>query len=282
MVKATVGKGDAVASLTAKISENRARTAAAEVSIDRLTAESEAAENFEAARATEERITRLRWDVRTLVRALPELEAELAAARSEKQNAAIVKHQIAAAALWAKLKKAVETAAALQAEAITARNAAEAEIGGNAAAQYLPVVVYRGFVLPEFVSIWAAETDRVVAAMQPPAAAHLRIAPKTAPPAFGPGAIGVGDLDRIGGRTADRTAVLVRKPPPDPVLRAAPSPPSQPVAGYVEMVVSRGGYTTPDGFQRSRGEHIFLPAETAKIAAGNGAIEFVTRGTPDA
>src|SRR5215470_1305727 len=78
-----------------------------------------------------------------------ELEPRLAAAQAEAQRQALAKHRQIMAGLYPRLRAAIDAAAAVQMDAIRARDAAIAQLGEGIVQQHLPPLAYLGFLLPD-------------------------------------------------------------------------------------------------------------------------------------
>ena len=296
MIKARVAS-ETVEALEAQLAAIKAGAAQAATTIINLRCESENLEDFDAAKMTEREIEKLEWMVRAADRQIPDLIARLETARGERLARAIVKHQTRAEKRWAALRRTIEAAVTEQMGSIADRNEAEKEIGGHAADQYLPRLVYRGFLLSEFVDLWTAEMTRVMASMRPPPAVRLLPARRIAAAAEGlayPGPRRVSSAATATSAPAPDAATRAAMPgflmaqvggtaaprPPRPavpapeIFRAAAAAPSVKVDGHVRCQVQRSGYQDPTGAARARGEIVWLPPEIARIATGNGAVDY--------
>jgi hypothetical protein len=177
MVKNAVGVGDSVGDIVGQIEAERAKLAASMQEIERLKAVRVGADSYEDASAAESRLGRVRWEVSRIDALLPQLESKLVAAKAIKHRDALAKHLAAARAMYPKLRAAVENAAAVQAEAIKLREDAERELGGGVVQQHIPIVAFRGLLLPDLVAMWRNEMDRTFAAPAPQPAVAAVVAP---------------------------------------------------------------------------------------------------------
>jgi hypothetical protein len=264
-------RGDAVASLTAKIEAERAAGLAALAEIDRLEQHKLDAADFAAAEAILQEIRRQQWIADVAARRLPELEGQLAEAKLVRDRTALARHYKAIVALYPRLKKAVIDAAAIQAEVVATRDAAAAEIGEHVVNMHIPHFTFRGLLLPDLVAQWTAECDRIVMPAPPqpqpmPVAPPVRPAPSRQAPA------------------ADRRAV----PGPGGMITAADTPPAAaprarhpddlaPLAeGEVRVRILRGGYSPADDApQCDSGQIIRLARQAAQRALAAGAVEII-------
>jgi hypothetical protein len=158
------GVDELVADAAAEIDRATSEAVAASEEIRRLEAEETAAADYPAAAAIDEQIRRLPWSIDRAAARLPGLEARLAAAKAEKQRRARTRHKSASAALWSRLRRAVEEAARVQVEVINARDAAITELGEHLVNQNLPHLAFRGLILPDLVQLWVNEMERLFSA----------------------------------------------------------------------------------------------------------------------
>lgn len=138
---------------------------------------------------------------------IPPLEAQLVAAKAEKQREGLARHHAAIAAFVPTLVKAVEAAAAAQVRAIELRQQAERELGEGAVAAHIPHLAFAGLLLPDLVAMWRSEVERMFA---PPAAAPPRPAraPRRDPPPEHPDQVSIHFL-RAGVELGDGTQSVV-------------------------------------------------------------------------
>ena len=129
----------------------------------------------------DERCRRLQWQIDHASSVLPLLEARLAAARAEGQRRGLARHRKIMAALHPKLRAAVIEAGRIQQEVIAARQAACAELGEGLVNKEIPILAYRGLILPDLIQQWAAEMDRIFAPKPKPAAIAVRPQPPARP-----------------------------------------------------------------------------------------------------
>jgi hypothetical protein len=92
---------------------------------------------------------------------IAELEEQLVVAKGEAQRQALAKHRAVMAGLFPRLRAAIDAAGRVQMEAITARNAAIAQLGEGVVAQYLPPVAFLGLLIPDLIQLWASEQERL-------------------------------------------------------------------------------------------------------------------------
>src|SRR5205823_11946274 len=88
-----IGKGDDVAEFAGQIEATKAAASKAYADIERLETERRSAETFEAARAIDDEIARLRWVIERADATIPGLEAQLADSRWEQREVAFRKHK---------------------------------------------------------------------------------------------------------------------------------------------------------------------------------------------
>jgi hypothetical protein len=265
MIKSAVGVGDSVGDLDSQITVAKAKRAAAQHEIERLEGVRVGAESYEDAQAAETRLGRVRWEVSRIDALLPQLEARLVSARAVKQRDALARHLAAARAMYPKLRQAVEAASATQAEAIKVREAANAELGESLVSVHIPIVAFRGLLLPDLVAMWRNEMDRVFAVPVAQPAPVAVVAPKVQP--------------------------VAQKQPAAPKPRAvrfvepassAPRRPRNPddmaplMPGEMRVKVLRPGFTPGDDQPQCDGQQVIrMPVEAAKLALANGAVEIV-------
>ena len=162
-----IGNGpDEIAELEELIAAERRKGAEASAELERLDEERRRAPDFESARAVDEAIARCRWQMEHADALLPELGRQLSVLKAQRQAAAAVRHHKAAERVFRKLRVAIDAAAAVQLEAIAARNAAIADLGEGGAAR-IPAVAYMGFLLPDLVAVWATDLERAFSGPPP-------------------------------------------------------------------------------------------------------------------
>jgi hypothetical protein len=254
-----------VADLVAKIAAERTAGSAAELEIERLEIEHSGARCFDDAAALDEQIARHRWVVDHARYVLPRLQAELAAAKARHQSEALARHWAALRQLYPEFKQAIETATALQIKAIKLRAAAEAELGASIVQRDLPILAYRGLLLPDLVKMWITEMDRLVTVPSP--------------------------------RTCDAVSPARRRPspaqqPPAPLAEPAPAPRYQaprrpgddltPLApGEVRVQVFIGGWApAADQPQCWQNQIIRMPRRAGQLAEDRGIVKIIERATP--
>jgi hypothetical protein len=225
--------------------------------LDRLQAERAAAEDYDRVRAIDDNTKRAQWWIDQAARKLGELETALAAAKATEQAAALARHKSIIGALYPRLRRALEAAAAVQQEAMAAYDAAVAECGDAAVQIAIQPVAYRGLCHSEFIEIWAAEQDRVWAPKPAPAAPRA-VAP--AAPA----------------RAAPKRAI-VAPPAPRPVrpLRQDLAPGE----GHAAVIFLRPGAELPDGTPARIGDRCNLPVDQARALIMRGATEYAPAET---
>jgi hypothetical protein len=185
---------------------------------------------------------------------IPHLEASLASARAVAQAELLARHRKILAAIYPRLRAALDLAAKIQVEAIVARNKAIAQLSEGLVAQHLAPVAYLGFLLPDLIQLWADDQDRIWAPKAP--------APK--PPAAQPKTTA----------TAKANAAAQPDPaPPRPLrpLRHDPPPPE----GQASVIFLRPGIDFADGQQSLIGDTVNVPADVARALVQRGAADYV-------
>ena len=244
--------------------------------------EAQDADDYDASLAVQKQIERTAWEIQRDETRLADLERRITEARDREKAEAIRSHREKVMAVTAKLRTAVVTAAAVQAEVIRLREQAKREVGEHLVELEIPLTVFRGFLLPDLVAAWETELDRLAAprapGRAPPPGVKYFVDPQLenrnskAPPAAPKRAIGrVGEpvaVTRYGALavTALEEAPLAKRLPDDvePLVR-----------GYVRVRVLREGYTDMAGGYCASGRRIQLPRATAEAAAKNGAVEIM-------
>ena len=179
------------------------------------------------------------------------LEARLLAAKAERLAAALARHRGVMRALFPRLQRAIEAAAAVQVEAILARNAAIAELGEGLVSQQLPPLVYLGFLLPDLVALWSAEQARIWSAEPPrPQSAPLPQPAKPAP---------------VKAISVAPPATAARRP-----LRQDPAPGE----GECAIVFIRGGVELPDGERAMVGDRCNVSVDAARTYVMRGCADY--------
>jgi hypothetical protein len=289
VVRRALGAEESSAQLAEQIAALRAEQTAAVAEVARLEAQRLAAETFEQAQDFDRQASAARWRADRAGASLSELAPRLTAAKTREQAAALERHRTRRMTLYRRLREAIDSAAAIQAEAITADQAACAELGEGLIRSHLPPIVYRGLLLPDCVQLWASEMDRTLTAPAP-----VR---RPASSALGTTRSDLQHPVRLGGGVpmaptapAPRRAQSVSATAPravrlgdgDGPVPKAPSLPDQlgPLPdGHVRVHVIRGGYPDSDGHQSQQGRKLILPLRVAETAARNGALEIVEGGT---
>lgn len=170
---------------------------------------------------------------------VPELEAQLVAAKAERRRQGLARHHAMIAAFVPRLVAAVEAAAAVQVEAIKLREAAVAELGENVVAGNIPHLAFNGLLLPDLVAMWRSGVERLFV---PPAAAPPR--PFVVPPAKNSAA-----KRPIAAPPAPRPARALRRDPP-------PVHPDQ-----VSIDLLRAGIDLGDGTQSVVGDRLTMMSD---------------------
>jgi hypothetical protein len=270
---------DDVTTLAAEIARLRADGMAAHEAADRFDTESRAAESFAEARALSEQAEAARWKADHCAARLPILEQRLFEAKGEVARAALAKHRRTIAAIYPKLREALEAAVTIQCDAMAAREAAARECGEGLVFAHIPAIGFRGLLLPEAVRTWPAENDRTWA--QPWAAPALPTRPAPRPP------LTRDDLDALKTRPLGDFSHRVNQigaKPSSPVRPAPVAPtPAKPrplhKAGRPGPGERRVTFVRPsvpissDGTDLSRiGDILNLPEETALALLRNSAV----------
>ena len=157
-----IGGKDEIADLEDRLAKARAKAATIEAELDQLAAQRELAEDFEAAQAIDKKIERLKFDSGRARRTIDDLNAKFADARARRARERFAFFSRETARLFPKLRSALEAALEVQLEAIRLREAAAAELGESAIVT-IPVIIYRGLMMPELVEMWRKEIDRQLA-----------------------------------------------------------------------------------------------------------------------
>lgn len=293
MLRAITGQQDPaaeVAAIAAEIEAEKRAAAEASAELDRLDEERRHAPDFDSARAVEEAIARARWQIEHAEAVMPELQRRLSVLKGQRQAAAIVKHHRAAERCYKKLRVAIDAAAAAQAEAMAAREAAAAELGEGLVQGKIPVVAFRGLLLPDLTNLWSAELDRAFSGPPPK--------PKPVPPPS-PAQIEK-SLDRyrqrfregqryedgwMAGKLQDQLAAATGSASVAPLAagdnpQPAPKPKRDPrrdtKVGEGERLVTivRNGVDVA-GFQAAIGDVLSVPIAVAEGLLRGGAADFV-------
>jgi hypothetical protein len=266
MVRAITGGDESVGDIVGRIDAERAKLAASMQEAERLETIRVSADSYEDAQAAESRLGRVRWEISRIEALLPSLSERLSVARAAAQRAGIAKHLDIARKTYPRLRAAIEAAAAVQAEAIKAREAANAELGEGVVSLHIPHISYRGFLMADLVKLWSDEQDRVFAAKPAPVAAV--VAPRIAPtPAR---AVGVADR-----RVAEKPVVPGAEGG-NPV-KPRRTPRRDKVAPNGRLVtLMRSGVELPDGEQGVVGDIVALPIDAAERLVMSGAGDYFT------
>ena len=276
---------DEVARLVSQIERTRAAGTEAYTELDRLQTERLAAGSFDQAETLDRQIRAAQWEIDRAAAELPGLEAELDAARAEKRRAALIYHRRRIAAIYPRLKSAIEAAADVQVEAIAAREAAARDCGEQLVQLAVPALAYRGFLLPDLVKLWVSEQERVWAAPWSPPVPQPVAPPRPLPSAKErdltrrqPSGLGH-DQPKIGGTVPPRSPSAssaarergegISLPPaaPPSVPREPRKDPAPPAPGERRIRFVRSG--TPiggnDGPLSVLGDEVNVPAGMAQI-----------------
>jgi hypothetical protein len=187
---------------------------------------------------------------------IPQLEAQLVAAKAEKQREGLGRHHAAIRAFLPTLVKAVEAAAAAQVQAIQLRQQAERELGENVVAANIPHLAFAGILLPDLVLMWKSEIEKMFA---PPAAAPPR--PVVAVP--------------VPARAAAPKRAIALPPAPRPVRPLRRDPP--PNDGERALFFVRSGTELLDGSLAAVGDIVNMPAAQTEILVRSGAADFAPK-----
>jgi hypothetical protein len=253
VVKRLIGKDDP-AELASEIEALKTSAADACAEIERLELARLGAPDYPAALVVTEEIKRAQWVIDSAAAKLPNLEARLEAARAEQHRRAISRHLAAVRLLYPRLKDAILAAASLQADAIKLRDAAVAEIGEHAATVNLPILAFRGLLLPDLIKLWSDELDRSVFSPAPPPRVQLALASSRKPAA----------------------AAKPARPTPSPRPKRPPRQAAEPAAdGEITLMFLRPGVELDDGTQSVAGDVVNLPAALARSLLESGTADLV-------
>jgi hypothetical protein len=259
VVKRLIGKDDP-AELASEIEALKTSAADASAESEQLQAARLVAADYEATLAVDEQIKRARWVVDSAAAKLPDLEARLKAAQAEQHRQAISRHLSACRAIYPRLKNAILAAGQLQAEAIRLRDRAISEIGEHAAQVNLPIIAFRGLLLPDLIKLWSDELDRIVFAMAAPPRVQL------APP------------------SSQKTAAAAKpaRPAPAPRPKRQPRQAAEPADGEITVMFLRSGVDLEDGTQSLTGDVVNMPAAVARSLLESGAADVTGRSSKNA
>src|SRR5436305_9186331 len=151
--------GDRLADIEARLGIERTKAGAAAQELQGLEQRRRLADDYDQARALDEAIARARWVIERAEAVIPQLEAERDAALADCRREALARHRAAIAKIYPRLRRAIDASAAVQGEAIAARQAAIAELGDGVVPANIPDVAFMGLLLPDLIAIWAAELD---------------------------------------------------------------------------------------------------------------------------
>jgi len=263
---------ETVASLAEELRDVRAEERQVLAEADRLKALIPGADSFEAARELATQVAKCEWSATSASARALKLESRLAEARAREQAEALERHRVRRIALYRRLRAAIEDAAAMQAEAITADQEACRELGEQLVRRHFQPIVFRGILLPDLVALWVSETDRV---LDPKPATVPATAPRRTPPAAARPASSLQHpimAAAAGGRelTVGSSGPLHAPKVPDDTAPLEP--------GEVRVRVLKAGYPGPDGKQSHMGRLIRLRREVAEVAAKNAAVLIIEGG----
>jgi hypothetical protein len=252
--RAMGGAVDLVAAAEAEIAARRSEAEARRREADEL---GQAWLHAQSQSVAEELARRRTEALRLLQRAetaLPELEQRLAAGKAERQRGALARHRAAIAALYPKLRRAIEEAARIQAEAIGLREAAVAELGEHGCKD-IPYLAFRGLLLPDLVNVWANEQERVWAA-PPQSIATVATAPAA---------------KRNSRAAATAAAQRIEPVLPAPKPARPPRRDAAPGESQTAVVFLRPGTELPDGSVAAVGDRVNLPDQARQLVLQGAA-----------
>ncbi len=249
---------DQVAEAEAGLRATRAEIAAARAQAHELDQAWLTASTQEAAEELARRSLELRRVAERGEKQIPQLEAQLVAAKAEQQRQGLARHRAAIAAFVPELVAAVERVAAVQVEAIKLREAANAELGEGVVAANIPHLAYAGILLPDLCAMWRQDLERMFA---PPAAAPPRPVPAPVKAAPNP---------PIAAPPRPRPARPPRRDPP-------PQDPNQ-----VAVTMLRGGVELGDGTQSVVGDHCTMMVDQARLLVLRGAADYAQKDRANA
>lgn len=259
IVKSTVQGApvDQLAAIEARLHAEKANAAAAARELEQLEQQRRVSDDYETASSLDGAIGRARWTIERSEALIP-LEGERDAALAERRREQLARHTLVIAKLHPRLRRAIEAAAAVQVEAISARQAAIADLGEGLVTANIPTITFGGLLLPDLVGLWAAELDRAFAGPQPrPAPAKAAPAPPRPKP-----------IDTGRGRP-----VGPDPPPPAPRVRRPLRRDSEAGEGERLIIFLRSGVEV-SGFQAIAGDVLAVPITTADGLVKSGAAEF--------
>ena len=281
LLKVVTGKsGDDVADLTAQIEAEKAKAREAYAAIERLEGERRTAASFEAARAIDDEIARLRWVIERADAAIPSLEEQLADARWEQREAAFGKHKRFLAAAARNAMHLMEQAAQANAAILLARHNASQELGTHVSS--LPLQWYGGICAPDLVSIWRRQTEQQLEAME---TAELSRPPKPRDPGAPQGIY----RNPHAGRTflgSGPPVPATDAPPSNPPVEVSPAPapapnreprhdgPPGPEHCQIHFLAA-GDFTLPDGSRARSGDYVNLSPDQAELFIKKGVANVV-------
>ena len=276
-------KAEGAAELTAQIEAQKQAGRQAYADIERLETERRSAETFEAARAIDDEIARLRWAIERADATIPDLEARLADVKWEDRAAAFRKHKRLLAEAARKAIDLIERAAQANAEILRARHNASQELGDM---PLLPLQWYGGILSPDLTAIWRRHTEQQLVAME---TAELTRPPKPRPsgtPQAPYKSAASGPVVMIGGEIVSNR--VEPPPPPKPVEAAPPPPPPSALAPMREprrdgppregerqiVLLQAGMFNLSDGTVAKAGDRVNLPEAEARRFVETGAGDY--------
>ena len=256
----------------ARLTAARTELVASRAKLQCLEEQRVAAEDYETAQDLEKQADLQRWEIDRMAKAIPGLETELAAAAAVRRQKLIHHHRSTIAAIYPRLRAALDAAADIQTEARKARDAAIADLGDHFVQGNIPAIAYAGFLFPDLIHIWASEMDKV---FDPEAYARAaqKVKAAVATPLPAPRPQPESDIGR-------RRVVVLGEDPGRAPKRARNYDDTTPLEpGEVRVRVLRAGYTPSDNApQCDRGQVIRLRRLACERAVAAGAVEIVEEG----
>jgi hypothetical protein len=184
---------------------------------------------------------------------IPELEAQVTAAKADKQRHGLARHKAAIAAFVPELIAAVEAAVAVQVQAINLRQAAVAELGENIVAGNIPHIAFAGILMPDICAAWSRDLQRMFNPPPPAPATAPAARPKVA---------------------AAKPVVTPSAPRPPRAPRRDP-PPEDP--GQVTIRMLRPGIDLGDGSQSVTGDELTMMHDQARLLVLRGCADYLPK-----
>lgn len=197
------------------------------------------------------------------------LRERIAAAQAAVRKKAVARHFESIAAAYENLRDALLKADAAQIASMKAREAAIAEVGEHALADF-PIFAFAGFLGRGAAESWVAENDRILAAAR---ASRSGQPPRPAASANKTPALASRPRQRLPhGPAIDATpSVLTAGRTPDDITPLAP--------GECRVEVMRNGYSPMDDRpQCHRGQKVKMPAAVARRAESDGLVKIIEEG----